>query len=92
VTLESNAAESAEKSITCAVAKKGYACILAGGLKTIGDGPIAKVKYASRGCACGGGHRAGRGDSGSFHGDGENDFRQCGGQDHRSIVRPFPTR
>ena len=56
MTLESNAAESAEKSITCAVAKKGYACILAGGLKTIGDGPIAKVKYASRGCACGGAH------------------------------------
>ena len=48
MTLESNAAESAEKSITCAVAKKGYACILAGGLKTIGDGPIAKVKYRLR--------------------------------------------
>ena len=48
------AAESAEKFITCAVSKKpsprstAYICILAGGRKTIADGPIATVKYRIR--------------------------------------------
>ncbi len=48
------AAESSEKSITCAVSKNearpaaAYMCILAGGQKTIADGTIATVKYRIR--------------------------------------------
>jgi hypothetical protein len=46
-----SAAEGAEKSITCVSVQKQnrggqrYACILAGGKKTIGDGPVAAVRY-----------------------------------------------
>jgi hypothetical protein len=52
-----SAAESVQKSITCAAAKdhpaakeqsgsgQAYSCILAGGEKTISDGPVAVVKY-----------------------------------------------
>jgi hypothetical protein len=49
-----SAAESAQKSITCASGQKQdrggqrYACILAGGKKNIGDGPVAVVRYNIR--------------------------------------------
>jgi hypothetical protein len=49
-----SAAEGAQKSITCVSVQKQdrggqrYACILAGGKKTIGDGPVAAVRYNIR--------------------------------------------
>lgn len=49
-----SAAEGAEKSITCASVQKQnrdgqrYACILAGGKKAMGDGPVAVVRYNIR--------------------------------------------
>jgi hypothetical protein len=49
-----SAAEAAQKSITCASVEKQnrsgprYACILAGGKKAIGDGPVATVRYRIR--------------------------------------------
>jgi hypothetical protein len=49
-----SAAEAAQKSINCASVGKQdrggsrYACILAGGKKTIGNGPVAVVRYSIR--------------------------------------------
>lgn len=49
-----SAAEGAQKSITCVSVQKQdrgsqrYACILAGGKKSIGDGPVAAVRYNIR--------------------------------------------
>jgi hypothetical protein len=46
-----SAAESAQKSITCAAGKNlqgkepSYSCIVAGGQKTISNGPVAVVRY-----------------------------------------------
>jgi len=52
--LAGSAAESAAKSITCAVAEKNaasgsrYGCILAGGQKPLQDGPVAVIRYKIR--------------------------------------------
>lgn len=49
-----SAAEGAQKSITCASVQKPdrggqrFACILAGGQKAMGDGPVAVVRYNIR--------------------------------------------